>query len=133
MRVAPTTGNVGGSREIERLLKTHGIDFRLSAGNKRLSFDLKQPIVVMKHRDIRVTAVCARDAELAAVEPADPVLDVELDHAPFRHLLDRIAHQSVFLDLIAGFGNLRDRQHEYAGLLRGRVDMGVEGAAVGSL
>src|SRR6266436_9999881 len=101
----------GSSRslEIDRLLKTHGVDFRLSARNKRFALDLIQPIAVMKHRDIGVTTIHPCDSELAAVEPADAVLDVELDQAPFRHLLYRVAHQSVFLDLVSRFGDFRDR------------------------
>jgi hypothetical protein len=43
------------SREIERLLETHGVGFRLSACDKRPAFDLVQPIVMMKHRDVGST------------------------------------------------------------------------------
>jgi hypothetical protein len=75
------------------LLKTHGIDFRLSAGNKRPSFDLIEQIVMMKHCDVGVATVHSRDAELAAVDPADSVLDVELDQASFRHSLYRVVQR----------------------------------------
>src|SRR6202049_310080 len=51
MAAAANSGAWACSREVERLLKMHGIDFRLSAGNKRLALDLVQPIVMMKHRD----------------------------------------------------------------------------------
>src|SRR5215831_11591843 len=81
-----TCGGSSLSWKIERLLKTHGIDFRLSARNKRLAFDLIEPIVVMKHCDVRVTTARSRDAELTTVEPADSMRDVELDQASFRHL-----------------------------------------------
>src|SRR5215470_4094354 len=133
--LVPSDEIVGSSLswKIERLLKTHGIDFCLSARNKRLAFDLIEPIVVMKHCDVRVTTARSRDAELTTVEPADSVLDVELDQASFRHLLYSVAHQSVFLDLVSGFGNLRDRQREHASLLRGGIDVCVERTAVRSI
>jgi hypothetical protein len=59
-----------GSLKIQRLLETHGIDFRLSA---------------------------ATNDELAAIEPADSVLDVELDQAPLITLLTaaRSVHTST--------------------------------------
>jgi hypothetical protein len=69
--------DMSSSREIERLLETRGIDFRLSARNKRLAFDLVKPIVMVNHGDVGVTAIRSCDAELAAVDPADSVLDVE--------------------------------------------------------
>jgi hypothetical protein len=121
------------SWEIERLLETHGINFRLPAANKRPSFDLIQKIVMMKHCDVGVTTVRSRDAELAAVDPADSVLDVELDQASFRHLLYGIVHQAVFLNLIPRFGNLRDGQRENASLLRSGVDVCLERAVIGPL
>src|SRR4029077_9601763 len=117
--------------EIERLLETHGVDFRLSAPNKRFAFELIQPIVVMKHRDVRVTAVRSRDSELAAVDPANPVLDVELDQAAFGHLLYCTADQSTFLGLASYLRHFRDSQPERAGVLRRGVDVRIEGAAVG--
>jgi len=100
---APVVGS-SGSREIERLLETHAVDFRLSARDKRLAFDLIQSIVMMKHSDVRVTTAHPHDAELAAVESADSVPDIELDQAPFRHLLYRVAHQCVFLGLVSVSG-----------------------------
>jgi len=110
-----------GSRKIERLLETHGVDFRLPARNKRFAFDLIQPIATMKYGDVRVTAARPRDAELPAVGPADSVRDIELDQAPFRHLLYCVAHQSVFPSLVSRFRHFRDGQREYAGYVQGGV------------
>jgi alkyl sulfatase BDS1-like metallo-beta-lactamase superfamily hydrolase len=53
------------SWEIERLLKTHGIDFRLSAGNKCPSFDLIQQIVMMKHCHLENSALTHLRGKLA--------------------------------------------------------------------
>jgi hypothetical protein len=41
---------------------------------------------MVKHCQVGVTTVRSRDAELAAVDASDSVLDVELDQASFRHV-----------------------------------------------
>src|SRR6516164_3626913 len=87
----------------------------------------------MEHRDVRVTAGRSRDTELAAVDPANPVLDVELDQAAFGHLLYRTADQSTFIGLTSYLRDFRNGQPECAGVLCRGVDACVEGAAVGGL
>jgi hypothetical protein len=50
--------------------------------------------------NIEMTIGCIRSR--AKKPPFTPAI-------PFRHLLYRVAHQSVFLDLVSRFGDFRDR------------------------
>src|SRR5438477_911053 len=115
-----------GSGEVERLLEDHGVDLRLAACNKRLALDLIEPLLVQKHRPVGITTVLPGEPELAAVGAADTVRNVELDHAAFRHRLDRMADQVVFIR--SAIAHLGDRQLEHAGVLGDRVDARFERA-----
>jgi hypothetical protein len=44
------------SAEIDRLLEAHGVDFRLSARHKGFASYRVEPVVVVKHRNVRVAA-----------------------------------------------------------------------------
>jgi hypothetical protein len=66
-------------REGERLLEAHGIAGRIA--RRHLALDLVEPLLVIEQRDERISAVRTGDAELAAVIPVDPMLDIDLDLA----------------------------------------------------
>src|SRR6266850_4107510 len=96
-----------GSGEVERLLEAHGVDLRLAARHKRFAFDLIEPLLVIKHRDVGMTAARPRDAELTAVNRADAVGYIKLDLAAQRHGLDRMVNQGAFVR--CDLGQLGDR------------------------
>src|SRR5215468_9810502 len=85
------------SGEVERLVKDHRVDLRVAPGNKRFALDLIEPFLVQERRHVGVTAVRTRDAELPAVNPADAVLDVELDLAALGHGADCMVDQGIFV------------------------------------
>ena len=87
------------------------------------AFDLVQPIVMMKHCEVGVTTVHSRDAELAAVDPANSVSNLIRLPSVIFFTASLIEAPSWVRPC---FGHFRDGQLEYTGLLHGGVDVRVE-------
>lgn len=92
----------------------HRINFRLSPRHKGLAFDLVEPIVMVKHRDVGIAAIRHRNAKLTPIDGADSVLNVELDNSILNQLVHRVVDQRALLAISRHF---RNRNRECAGLL----------------
>ena len=86
---------------------------------------------MVERRDRRTAAFGSNDAELAAVDAADAVGNVELDLASLGQRLDRVVEHGDFRG--RGIGEVGDHHPEDAAVLGHGIDPRFDLAAVGSL
>jgi hypothetical protein len=75
-------GGPSSSGEIKRLLEAHRVSFRLPPGDERVALDLIEAVIPVEQGDVGIATVRSGDAQLSAVDSANPMRNVEFDYAP---------------------------------------------------
>ena len=114
--------------EGQRLLEADVVGGRVLARGERGRFELIEPLVVIEEGDERSAAVSAEDAELAAVDLAHPVRNIDFDLSALAHRLDGMIDDRVLRQTTGGQVDHRHLEHAVA--LRDRVDVRGRRAAV---